>query len=266
MKEPQMNYFWAEERMEEAGVYSPTMLAIGDSWFWYPFRGGSLINNLGPIVQSRGHVILAKGMNGAEAEDYVDGKYARIVKEALRLYGSSLEAVLISGGGNDFAGLNDLRPLLKNNCTNETTAEGCFLGDPGLDGFLEKMDDYYRRLLGMIYTRTGPDCHVIMHTYDYAIPSGQGLGGSEGWLEPALLDAQVPANLHRSCIEFLLDSFRDTLDAICESDPLHFHVVDSLGTLAAADWANELHPTAAGFTKIAEQRWKPVLQQLGLAD
>jgi len=261
-----MNYFWNEKQMEEAGVGSPTILAIGDSWFWYPFLGGSLVNNLGPIVQSKGHVILAKGMNGAEAEDYVDGKYAGIVKEALRLYGSNLDAVLISGGGNDFAGLNDLRPLLKDNCANETTAEGCFLkGDPGLDGFLDNMDDYYRRLIGAIYTRTRPDCHVIMHTYDYAIPTGQGAGGREGWLQPALLDAQVPPALHRKCIEFLLDSFRARLDAICLSDPLHFHVVNSLGTLGPADWANELHPTAAGFKKIAEQRWKPVLQQLRLA-
>jgi len=267
MKESQMNYFWDASRIEDEGVGSPTILAIGDSWFWYPFFGGSLINNLGPIVQSKGHVILAKGMNGAEAEDYVDGKYAGIVREALRLYGSNLRAVFISGGGNDFAGLNDLRPLLKNNCANETTAEGCFLnGNPGLDGFLDNMDENYRRLIGAVHARTRSDCDVIMHTYDYAIPTGQGVGGRPGWLQPALMDAQVRPELHKECIRFLLNSFCSRLEAICLSDPQHFHVVNSLDTLDPEDWANELHPTAAGFKKIAEQCWKPVLQHLRLAD
>ena len=127
-----MSYYWDESRMKNAGV-SPSILAIGDSWFWYPFVGGSLVNNIGDIVDNKGHVVLAKGMNGAEAYDYVDGKYARSVLEALRLYGSGLSAVLISGGGNDFAGFNDMRPLLKENCSAETTAKGCF--QAGTTGF-----------------------------------------------------------------------------------------------------------------------------------
>jgi hypothetical protein len=31
-----------------------------------------------------------------------------------------------------------------------------------------------------------------------------------------------------------------------------FHVIDTQGTLSAADWANELHPFPAGFAKIAQ--------------
>ncbi len=261
-----MNYFWDRHELERQGAASPTILAIGDSWFWYPFRGGSLINHLGDLLSSNRHVILATGKNGAEAADYVDGKYAGIVNEALRLDGSNLDAVFISGGGNDFAGLNDLRPLLKNNCKDETTASGCFReGDPGLQAFLDTMDDCYRRLIGTIYTRTRPDCHVIMHTYDYAIPNGTGVAGRPGWLLPALLDAQVPAELHSKCIAHLLNSFRDTLDEICKSDPKHFHVCNSLGTLGAGDWANELHPTADGFRKIAYECWEPLLLRLKLA-
>ncbi|HNV59210.1 MAG TPA: SGNH/GDSL hydrolase family protein, partial [Rhodoferax sp.] len=105
-----MNYYWDENLMKNDGKL-PSILAIGDSWFWYPLPGGSLINYIGPVVEKKSHVILAKGMNGAEAFDYVDGKYARSVREALRLYGAGLSAAFISGGGNDFAGFNDLRPL-----------------------------------------------------------------------------------------------------------------------------------------------------------
>lgn len=28
----------------------PSILPIGDSWFWYPLPGGSLINQLGQLV------------------------------------------------------------------------------------------------------------------------------------------------------------------------------------------------------------------------
>lgn len=260
-----VNYYWNENPMKIDGVY-PSILLIGDSWFWYPFIGGSLTNNLGPIVASKGHIILAKGMNGAEAFDYVDGKYARIVREALRLYGADLSAVFLSGGGNDFAGFNDLRPLLKDNCSAQTTAKGCFrAGSAGLKGFLERMDEYYRKLIGVVYTRTPPDCRIVMHSYDYAIPSDKGVFGGEAWLASALVDAQVPATLHQACVNLLINAFHDMLVEITRMDPQHLFVVDSRGTLEPHEWANELHPTADGFRKIADTKWKPLLQTIGLA-
>lgn len=259
------NYYWNENQMKIDGVY-PSILLIGDSWFWYPFVGGSLTNNLGPIVDAKGHILLAKGMNGAEAFDYVDGKYAKIVLEALRLYGADLSAVFLSGGGNDFAGFNDLRPLLQENCAAQTTAAGCFKGgSDGLQGFLDQMDLYYRKLIGVVYTRTPPECRIVMHAYDYAIPSNKGVFGGKAWLEPALVDAQVPPVLHQACVNLLIDGFYAMLVEITKLDPQHLFVVDSRGTLKPGDWANELHPSAAGFKKIADTRWKPVLQTIGLA-
>jgi hypothetical protein len=43
------NVFWDGNLLEAAGR-SASILAIGDSWFWYFFPGGSLLNQLGPIV------------------------------------------------------------------------------------------------------------------------------------------------------------------------------------------------------------------------
>jgi hypothetical protein len=259
------SYYWDEFKMKNDGA-NPTILAIGDSWFWYPFVGGSLINYLGPLVANKSHVILAKGMNGAEAFDYVDGKYAKIVLDALRFYGADLSAVFLSGGGNDFAGFNDLRPLLKDNCSGETTAKGCFRGgDSGLKGFLDRIDEYYRKLIGVVYSRTSPDCIIVMHSYDYAVPNNKGIFGDKGWLKPALLDASVPAILHQDCVNLLIDSFHNVLTKITKMDTEHLFVVDSRGTLTAHDWANELHPKGTGFKKIAKTKWKPLLERIGLA-
>jgi len=260
-----MPVYWDEGQMRVDGAI-PSVLAIGDSWFWYPFPGGSLVSQLGKLTDPKGHVTLAKGMNGAEAYDYVHGKYQQSVQQALRLYGSSLSAVLISGGGNDFAGFNDLRPLLKANCSSESASKDCFRGgDGGLKDFLDRVDESYRTLIGRIYTRTSMECKILMHSYDYAIPDGRGVFGAAGWLKPALVDAAVPTELHSPCMEFLIDSFHRMLERIAALDPDHLIVVDSRGVLRKSDWANELHPTGKGFERIAKEAWKPVLEQLGFA-
>ncbi|AEG94050.1 SGNH/GDSL hydrolase family protein [Ramlibacter tataouinensis] len=259
-----VNYFWDERLMNETESRAPTILAIGDSWFWYPFYGGSLINYLGQAVKSKDHFIFAIGMNGAEAYDYIDGKYARQVREALKGYRNKLKAVFISGGGNDFAGFADLRPLLKSDCSQEDDPQACFAAKPGLDEFFAAVDDHYRRLVGLIHASTRSDCVVVMHTYDYAIPNGRGVFG-DSWLKPALDDAKVKPHLQQECVKLLIDRFAEVLESICESDPEHFRLVDSRGTLAPEHWANELHPTPQGFQKLVKDQWRPVLQEAGLA-
>ncbi len=260
-----MAAYWDEAAMQRVLVM-PSILAIGDSWFWYPFPGGSLIRYLGPIVERKEHTILAYGMNGAEAFDYIDGKYKDRITGALRRYGNSLSAVFISGGGNDFAGFNDMRPLLALDCSGAQSAADCFRsGDGGLGHFLERMDDHYRRLIGLIYTHTSLDCRILMHSYDYAIPDGRGVAGKAGWLKPALVDAGVPEARQRDCVRYLIDAFHAMLGRVAAGDPAHLLIVDSRGTLGEKDWANELHPKGKGFKKIAKERWKPVLKGAGLA-
>src|SRR5262249_31937908 len=179
----------------QAAERVPSILAIGDSWFWYPFPGGSLLNHLGPLTAPKGHTVLAFGNNGAEAYDYVYGKYAKAVRNALRLFNDgSLSAVFISGGGNDFAGFSDLRPLLLANCAAAPDAQSCFKpgdGDGTLDWLMERTREAYATLIGQILLAPNAnDVRVFVHSYDYAIPSGMGIfGGQATWLKLALDDA-----------------------------------------------------------------------------
>ena len=267
----QRNVFWDERDMQLDGqkIY-PSILAIGDSWFWYPLPGGSLISQLGKLVQSKEHNILALGYNGAEAYDYVFGKYEKSVRTALQLYGDGLSAVFVSGGGNDYAGFNDLRPLLLRDCSRSTSAEACFNASPGgeLPRLMEKIKNSYITLLGRIVFH----CHsagfqrIFIHNYDYAIPSGIGVFGQQStWLKAALDDARVPAAYQAECIRHVLNKFTEALEQIARKNSDRIVLVKSNGTLTAGDWANELHPTQSGFEKIAVRRWKPALQQFGLA-
>jgi hypothetical protein len=262
------NVYWDSRAMEANGAL-PSILAIGDSWFWYPFPGGSLINQLGKLVAPKEHFILALGNNGAEAFDYVYGKYSRSIRTALKLQGSSLSAVFISGGGNDFAGINDLRPMLNADCSAASKADECFR--PGREAgtvawLMAKTADSYRMLIGQIMAASRPGTFILMHNYDYAYPTGKGVfrnGGS--WLKPALDDAKVPVSLQRDCIKLVIDALSNELQALTQIDPSRVFLVDSRGTLAEGDWANELHPKPAGFKKIAKSAWLPVLRKIGLA-
>ncbi len=260
------NVYWDWPSMQ-ADNRHPSILAIGDSWFWYPFPGGSLLNQLGPLVAAREHCILALGNNGAEVFDYVYGKYAKSVRTALALHGPGLSAVFISGGGNDFAGFSDLRPMLKDDCSKAERAEDCFRpGDAErtLDWLMKKTAASYRALIGQVLVQSG--AKIVMHNYDYAQPSGKGIfSPRSAWLRPALIDAKVPERLHQACINALMDRVSAELEALTGIDKSRIVLVDSRNTLGEKDWANELHPKPAGFRKIARQKWRPVLERIELA-
>jgi lysophospholipase L1-like esterase len=261
------NVFWNANVMAEHNR-SASILAIGDSWFWYLFPGGSLLNQLGPIVDTRQHTILAVGNNGAEAYDYVHGKYKGIVSQALKFHGDGLSAVFISGGGNDFAGLNDLLPLLRENCSNAQTAGDCF--KPGaangtLDKLMSDLTEAYTLLIGQIMMKCPAAVKIFVHNYDYAIPSGKGVfGGDSTWLKKALVEAHVPEPLQAGCIRHIVNRFSDVLTTLQTQGNGQVVFVDTRETLMPADWANELHPTPAGFKKLA-QKWAPKLKSAGLA-
>lgn len=260
-----MTIYWDWSSVQNDSHY-PSILAIGDSWFWYPFPGGSLVNQLGYLVAKKDHHVLALGNNGAEAFDYVYGKYSKSVRTALRHHGSALSSVFISGGGNDFAGFSDLRPLLNYDCSKARKASDCFKpgnGGKTLSWLMKKTSESYSALIGQI-RHASPKATIVLHNYDYAFPSGKGVFGNKGWLKAALIDANVPQKLHRECVKHLIDRLTFELDELTKIDTDRIFLVDSTDTLAEGDWANELHPKPSGFKKIAIQKWRPVLANIGL--
>jgi hypothetical protein len=73
--------------------------------------------------------------------------------------------------------------------------------------------------------------------------------------------AQVPSALRRPLVRELIDRLEIMLRGL--DDPsAQVHCVDSSGTLAEDEWANELHPTPAGFDRIVRERWIPVVAPL----
>lgn len=94
---------------------------------------------------------------------------------------------------------------------------------------------------------------IFLHPYDDSYPDGRHVPGGSAWLKPALDEAQVPPAVQRTCVASVMGRFATCFSAIATASSGRIVFVDSRGTLTrSSQWANELHPTPAGFTKIAE--------------
>lgn len=250
------------------------ILAIGDSWFWYP-KQGNLLAQVSAVVRPEYSDIMALGYLGAKLEDYLTGRYAKQLARELRPgFLQYYSAVLISGGGNDAV---DWGLCLKDDCAAETEAQGC-IDEEGITGCLADLAGWLLALIGEIhdaYDRNDLARPAIFtHCYDYALPSGKGFVAPlfdvpliGPWLAPALDAHGVPANdaLRRGVIRVLIDRLAG---ALCEFESLaeRIYVIDSRDTVNPdTDWDNELHPTGRGFQKLVYGPWLAKLRLANLA-
>ncbi|MGM9484690.1 SGNH/GDSL hydrolase family protein [Roseateles sp. NT4] len=254
---------WNEQDLSREGVF-PTVLAIGDSWFWY-LKSNLLITLYKVLNKRQQHIILVRGANGAEAVEYTSGLVRSQIEwdlDAVKGYGKTLRAVFLSGGGNDLAGPDDFVPLLKPNCSAEGLPQNCFAaGQPA--ALFKTVTGALRQTIDLVQQKI-PGTPVFIHGYDYANPNGIGFLGLGQWLQYPMDLCQVPRGLQQGLVNFCIDTYWAELTALRSHYNGLVHLVDQRGTLARDEWANELHPTPSGFRKVAKC-WEPVLQQAGIA-
>lgn len=244
------------------------ILAIGDSWFWYPFQN-NLLAGLSRIVRPDYGNIMALGQNGATLKSYVSGVHApslarELKPERVRQY----SAVLISGGGNDVV---DWSLCLKDDCAG-CSAPACFADAlvahlHELQGWVAVIAELVQRAFDAAGVRRPA---IFTHTYDVAPPNGEparlplvGVSVAGPWIKPALDRARVELDvaLRREVVRLFMGRLQDAyveLETACG-----INVVRSQGTLLTSDWANELHPTGMGFTKLVSGPWRAAMRQAG---
>lgn len=260
----------------------PAILAIGDSWFWYPRNNllGAIARRSDELHDGYQHM-MRLGQSGALLLDYVDlpgrpGRFAAELRENLeeknlRYY----SALFVSGAGND-SQRYDL--CIKSNCSAAATPADCI--DPK---GLQRLITDITRDIGIVlheaiaaFHGLGRTPKVFLHGYDYSVPDGRGftlagLALSGPWLKPILDRCSVREDLQFRCqvVKLLIDRLNDALQQYARPDAGIF-VVDSRGTLSSGanyqdDWDNEIHPTTSGFDKIVRQRWMPLLKAANIA-
>lgn len=252
---------WDETQIQPGDT--PTVLAIGDSWFWYP-RNNLAIPLHRILNRSQTHVVLVRGHNGAEAVEYESGPIRKQIEWDLDKklgYGRTIRAVFLSGGGNDFAGRDDMEAVLKENCSNISEESQCFRdGQPGQ--LFQTVQKALLSVVDLVQDKL-PGIPVFVHGYDYAIPSGKGFLGLGQWLQYPMDETKVSREIQQAVVNDLIDTFAEMLEDAARKRPA-LHFVDNRQTLSANQWANELHPTPRGFNKLARV-WEPSLKNAGLA-
>jgi hypothetical protein len=259
------NVHWGVHSALSAGVVNASVLMIGDSWFWYPFD--NLAVEIGAALPEQRLVVV--GNNGSEAAQWSD-KYRKDIDFGFRMYGSDVKALMLSGGGNDIAGMSDFLRLLKDDCSQGLTAAECFrAGQP--DAIIAKIVGAYKEIILRFraYNRLAP---VLMHNYDYAWPTGKGLFGPADWLREPMdkaLVPNVPKALRPGIFKELVDRLHKAQTELVTDPALAPLVaIHSAGTMPggaeAKDdwWANELHPTRRGFKRLVAKAFLPELKKL----
>jgi len=264
--------YYDRDQVQEG--HFPAMLAIGDSWFWYPFVS-NLLAELSAVVKPGYSNILALGKIGATLESYATGVHAPAFARELRpTFAQYYSAVLFSGGGNDAVnwGL-----CLKSNCAGLTQAVEC-IDQAGLAAHMQDLQGWQVALINEVNVAFDaaslrrPD--IFIHCYDYAPPNGEparipllGLRLLGPWLAPAMDTAKVVNDypLRQDIVRILIDRLQATFFEL-DSESNRIHVIKSVGTLdPTTDWANELHPTGVGFQKLMQGPWLARLRAAGFA-
>jgi hypothetical protein len=184
-------------------------------------------------------------------------------------------AVLLSGSGNDLIaalGADDPDPakrlLARQNEWGDAAAGGSrYLSASGWLTFTDHIRAMFDELLAMRASGPSAQAPIVLHTYDVAIPRNAPAGPGFGpWFSKALQHFQVPAADWVSVADVLFGRLHVLLKGISDSDP-SLALVDTMGVLQRAsadahgisgDWQNEIHPTRAGYNKLA-QRWEGAL-------
>jgi deferrochelatase/peroxidase EfeB len=272
------------ETAERAGKLGP-LLAYGDSWFCYSTVGsgrsdlGVALADLGWDTRSFYDAGRTKpGWTLAEMADQRRLKgFADHVRAVVR---DSLAdpvryplpaAILIGGGGNDFAG--SAHPLIACGVPSASRLIGVLrnsgsnpeIDEAKLTDFLNEMKAYLRRILDTVGQAAsiegkGQLIPVLVHAYDRPVPDGR---SSHQWLCSVLR----PCFAERRFAEGDPNATRIMGELIDRLGQAYGEVVRELvsggtsvtfanlgGTLQSnmTDWSNELHPSPAGFKKLAE--------------
>jgi hypothetical protein len=255
-------------------------LMFGDSWFHYPVNRASTYRpdlTVQIARQFRNTLVLDEGRAG-RASSHWKIALPRI-RNAISSY--DFDAILLSTGGNDVVG-SEMGEYLKE--VEEPPAPGVHPFGPvpsevrdhvRLDCFRRALDYAITDLDVVVRHRDAfsQRTPVLLHTYDYVFPDGRRwkLGPIESgpWIAPAFkiigLDVvNVAAHFKKAKVvtDWMLEQFAARLLAYA-SMRNNVRVVNSLGTLSKpSDWHNELHPTKAGFQRIAIEHWVPALTGL----
>ncbi|MGA3846292.1 SGNH/GDSL hydrolase family protein [Ralstonia nicotianae] len=235
-----------------AGLQRLNLIAVGDSWFDYPFpvpqfEQSDIVAHL-QRLPSRAPLILSLAHHGNAIEDMLGTKKLDEFTTQLQdQRNGQFDAILFSGGGNDLVG-NQFR-LWLNDCAacGGNAAQG--LNQTRVNAVLAVVMAGYEDLIA-VRNKVAPNLPIFVHSYDLAIPNNTSAPCAGPWLHPSLVDRGWTSIAQgQQIVATLLEQFAQRLNSLAVTTSSFFHI-QTQRTLQASQWANELHPTPEGFAAI----------------
>lgn len=227
------------------------ILTEGDSWFAFPLPSRpNVVEVLIKKFTGKAAWLRLEG-NGDEARIMQAGAQWEKTFKLLTKPKARFDIIMFSAGGNDIVG-RCLLPLLRQR-ENWMTWRDC-INEQRFQHRLDQIEGAYHELLAL-RNDYHPAAWVFSHDYDRAIPSDKpiriGPFKVGPWMKPYLEQKGIKDREdQRQIILFLLDRFSQMLQKLEQSYERFYHV-RTQGTLTKDDWGDEIHPTKAGFEKIA---------------
>jgi hypothetical protein len=245
--------FWIDR---ETNPQKNVIIAEGDSWFQFPFYLEDVVDQLNAhysILCSAAAGDTIRNMLGPKAE-------WRKSLAALNAKDQKAKAFLFSGGGNDIiealAGSASAPTILDPKAGGATPT--AYLATPAY----QELGSFITTTLDSLFaevSKVAPGLPIFVHGYDYALPGKQ----PQEWRKPkwAKIDAWIAGPmaklgitnvaLQTAIVAALISDQYQRLKALAQKHP-HVTVLDLSGTMTPQTlWADELHPTDAGFGLVA---------------
>jgi len=246
---------------------TPVLISEGDSWFSMPLYY-NLIDWL--EISAREAAFLRMESSGDLATRMFRGKSLKNIER--RLKEIPFDALLVSGGGNDFVA-EFLKPIFRDEA--RLTVDQALARIRQTGRFDEVLNAYRRMIDTALAVR--PNLNILGHGYDYPLLMSAParlrveqiglialLKREVGdWIGRHLQHALPDLGDQRAFARGLIDDFHDrVLQPLAGRYPGRFHFVDFRGMLSAEqDWNDEMHPTAEGFQELAG-RYRETLRDL----
>lgn len=233
------------------------VLAEGDSWFDFPnYQPQPRLDVINWLrTDTFKYVVCNYAVMGDTIAHMVEeGEYVRVLsRRSGDRFADDFACFLVSGGGNDVLG----KPLAEL-ARKPTPTRPDLVNRDKLKIVMMRLESYYRDLHHRVQA-IRPGLPVVVHGYDYAIPSGAAVKFfwsfkvAGPWMKPTLESLGITDGGHqREVIRILIQAINRMHRKLAGALEHYVHV-DCRDTLGDADWGDEIHPTSDGFRKIAEK-------------
>lgn len=245
-------------------AFAKRILCEGDSWFSIGAIPSS--NLLFPLrfAQSTLLVNLAQPGDTIRSMSSISANPILHQLIAEKNYQTKFDAIFISGGGNDLIDLVDQIICTPSAGAGKHMLD--YINAIELANLKLIVQQGYYKIARMRENSANSDTPIVTHVYDYPTPRNAkakflGLKVAGPWIYPALKGNDVPEEFWISLTDHIFEFLAVAITELSYKID-NFHVVSAtretlvrsrLGTTEEdGDWLNEIHPTAAGYKKLAD--------------